>query len=159
MMFVLSMAGGHAIRGGMAINIAGNLRENEIYGPALNCAYNIENNIAQYPRMVIDDSVLGYLDDHKKDSGTGIISAINRKTAQDCIDMIKTDIDGYPILDYLGEGYKKTLSAESIFPVKEAYEFVKSQVGLWEKSRNTKLAQRYHMLQVYFQSRLKLWEK
>lgn len=49
------------MRGGIAIGIGGNPYDNEVYGPCLVDAYNLERKVAEYNRIVISPSVFDYL--------------------------------------------------------------------------------------------------
>ena len=50
-----------AFRIGVAMGIAAELRDNELYGKAVADAYEIESYIAQYPRVVVANDVFDYL--------------------------------------------------------------------------------------------------
>lgn len=87
-----------------------------------------------------------------------IYSEFNRGMASCCLDMIVQDIDGHPIVDYLGEGFKKYVAKDLIdeIPIK-AYDFLVKQAERYQKERNANLAFRYNLLRDYFEARLSLW--
>lgn len=160
-MFVLAMYSGHILRGGVSVGIGSEISKGEIYGPVLNTAYSLESQTAQYPRIVISEDVLDYLVAIRDNDEKNItLKKFSKKASEDCLGMIKRDLDGLPFLDYLGEGYKTYLPKElaSKFPVKAAFEFVQKQSEKWKEEKNTKLAMRYKMLSTYFNARMKLWE-
>jgi hypothetical protein len=60
-MMLTSLASKHALRGGVDVGLAAELPTGEIYGTALERAYLLECNVAQYPRIVIGDELWNYL--------------------------------------------------------------------------------------------------
>jgi len=66
--FLVMLAAGHAIRGGIDVGVGMELSDDEVYGAALSRAYQLENRIAQYPRIVLGDTLINYL--HSKRSTT-----------------------------------------------------------------------------------------
>ncbi|MCJ7639744.1 MAG: hypothetical protein MUO70_07715 [Euryarchaeota archaeon] len=92
-----------ALRGGIEIGIAVDWEEFGIYGSALYSAYEIENNIADYPRIVLGDELVDYLSSWKDSEGTDSISKLNKKLADQCFTIIGKDGDGKPIVDFLSE--------------------------------------------------------
>src|SRR5207249_12066685 len=76
----------------------------EIYGTALERAYLLECNVAQYPRIVIGEELWNYLNCVLREFGNrsdGLARAITA-IAEKCIGLIAKDTDGQSILDYLG---------------------------------------------------------
>lgn len=55
------LACGHAIRGGADVACGGVIYENEIYGPALLQPYELESKMAYYPRILIGEGLVKYL--------------------------------------------------------------------------------------------------
>ena len=52
---------GNPIRGAIEIGVAVDWKEFGIYGSALHSAYSLENSVAKYPRVIIGDELLKYL--------------------------------------------------------------------------------------------------
>lgn len=154
-----SLAEKKIFRAGLDIGIGVEIDENEVYGPALFRAYNLESQIAQYPRIIVGDTLVNYLQNlsngipQMKDQTREDIE-LCKSMASNCLKMLTTDFDGYIILDYLGEksegGIKAALGATFQENFNKAFEFVKKEYEKYALARDTKLAQRYHLLTQYF---------
>ena len=57
----LGLASTITLRGGLDVGIGTQIEEQEIYGPALERAYYIESNLAEYPRFLVGKDLLNYL--------------------------------------------------------------------------------------------------
>lgn len=156
--FLLWLSMGRPLRGAIEVGTGLEIYENEIYGYVLSEAYRLESKVAQYPRIVIGHNLVNYLMMTKLTKENDIYSEFNRGMASCCLDMIVQDVDGHPIVDYLGEGFKKYVAKDIIdeIPIK-AYDFLVKQSERYQKERNTNLAFRYNLLRDYFEARLSLW--
>lgn len=158
--FLLSMAAGHVCRGGIEIGIASEFYEGEIYGPALLEAYRLESEVAQYPRIVIGDEVINYLESMKRTKGSDPLTKLNNQMADVCLSLFARDVDGNIIMDYLGEGFKKYMAPDGLGSIpREAHEFIMKEVEKWKEARDTKLSVRYSLLLSYLNARLSLWDE
>ncbi len=155
---LLWLSMGRPLRGAIEVGTGLEIYENEIYGSALSEAYRLESEVAQYPRIVIGDKLAHYLTATKLSTENDMYSELNREMASCCLDMTVQDIDGHPIVDYLGEGFKKYVAKDLIdeIPLK-AYDFLVQQAEKYQQEKNAKLAFRYNLLRDYFEARLHLW--
>lgn len=151
------------IRVGVDLHWGVELHENEIYGPVVANAYRLEHEIAQFPRVVVGDEVSIYLDKLAKCNPKDVTEQYIRDLSQFTLEMLTKDTDGYAIIDYLGEGFRKHAahSMDSRVPLL-AYESVKQQAEVFRSTaekttENTRLAFRYTLLLDYFEYRLPLW--
>jgi hypothetical protein len=72
--------------------------------------------------------------------------------------LVCEDVDGLPLLDYLGEGFRALHSGTVLADaVREAYSFVEQEAKRWRAEKNSKLAFRYALLQRYFDARRAIW--
>ena len=165
-MLLLSLASNKPFRAGIDLGLGTELSSGEVYGPGFFNAYTIESKIAQYPRIVIGDRLIDYLMSlsHKVQQFPGQTKedlGLCKIIADNCLKMIERDLDGYYILDYLGdkflENFTKHLSnceKNSVSEVlKLAFNFVESEYKKRRENRDSKLAPRYFMLYNYFKSR------
>lgn len=158
-MLFSSLADKKVFRAGIDIGIGIEIEDDEVYGPALFRAYDLESKIAQYPRIVIGDELVNYLqalsqgkpqikNQMKEDIG------LCQTMAQECLKIIVKDIDGYIILDYLGDSFsskaKKMIGKDFMDIFRAAADFVTSEHEKYCDSKNVKLAQRYYLLNQYF---------
>ncbi|MDD3906330.1 MAG: hypothetical protein PHS46_07395 [Candidatus Omnitrophica bacterium] len=171
MSMLFSLSEGKSFRAGIDVGIGTELSSGEVYGPGFFSAYRLESEIAQYPRIVIGDTMVNYLANlcHS-------ITQLPNQTIEDiqvckalagmCEKMMTTDLDGRYILDYLGAGFRdifySNLSAEEKKEMADlfkcAFTFVENEYKK-QKANRGKLAIRYYMLYNYFKARVKLWEK
>lgn len=158
--FLYSLATGHPLRGGIEIGIAAEIYEGEIYGPALSEAYRLESVVAQYPRIVVGNELASYLWGHKDSNELDIQAKFDKGVSELCLGLLTQDVDGCLIVDYLGEGFMKTVDCRPLDDdiVNKAYQFVTGEAKKWREQRNTQLAFRYVLLRNYFRGRLALWK-
>lgn len=153
--FIHCLACGQPIRGGIDIGFAIEIDNEEIYGPALSRAYNLESSVAQYPRIVIGDELIKYLNLSCNQEDKDIFSTISKTSAKACLELLAIDDDGNPFIDYLGESLKKSFGEfydNSL--VSKAYKHVISESEKHKKEKNPKLAFKYTLLRNYFEERL-----
>ena len=157
--FICSLAAGHPIRGGIDVGIGMEIAENEIYGPALSRAYALESRIANYPRIVVGNELLRYLEITRDHEPKDTTASIAKKTAQDCIKCLAEDDDGYLFVDYLGKFYRHMFGdVIDVSVIQKAYINVIKFSEKYQKEKKGKLAFRYTLLRNYFENRLPLWE-
>lgn len=141
------------VRIGLSIGVAAELHENELYGKAVADAYELESQVAQYPRVVASDEVLSYLQGYADiECNKGDLECqVIKKTAEACLKLLARDFDGRVIVNYLGEFFRNHLMAgadDSIYRL--AKSFIDEQLSMHQKMQNTKLAFRYSLLHGYF---------
>jgi hypothetical protein len=156
------MAAGRPCRGGIDVGWVAKINDGEIYGPALYSAYQLESGAANQPRIAVGATLLNYLTSVQMLPGDDIAPATARLTAGLCSLLIGLDVDGQPIVDYLGDGYRailtphvRRIAAKELLP--RAHQFVSAEERRYRETGNTKLALRYGAVLGYFESRLPLW--
>ena len=144
------------------VGYAHDVSEDEIYGPVLASVHRLESRIAQWPRVVVGDGLIRYLqllvepvDGIQRDAGI-------LKAAGLCHGFIAKDVDGWPVLDYLGQQQRdhvaeRRATNEPAYGERSAYRFVRNQARRYRDERNEKLAVRYNLTLQYFRSRAHLW--
>jgi hypothetical protein len=152
-----SLASKHALRGGMDVGLATEIGAGEIYGTALERAYMLECQGAQYPRIVIGDELWKYLSvalvrfEADAAPNARIAKAIVQKTMQ----LISSDTDGKKILDYLGPVLRELMKPGDVkIMVQPAYDFVTAEQQRLFSIGDEKLGKRYALLRRYFESHL-----
>ena len=153
------LARGFPIRGGIDLEVGFEIDEDEIYGPALIRAYALESEIAQYPRVVIGDELMGWLRANAAADATDV-EKVNKAIAERTLsEFVAMDVDDRPIIDFLGLGIRSMVSYEIpvAAEVKKAVDFVSGALDRFRQKRDMKLAMRYLMLSEYFQQRLNDW--
>lgn len=147
-----------SLRGGIDVGLAVPLHDREIYGPAIERAVYLESKVAGYPRIVVGQELIGYLEAVGEMNPSGTYGRIARDTAAQAKRLIFEDHDGQPTVDFLGEEFCKCATGGiELEMIKRCYVFVKEQAAQFRKSGNHKLALRYGMLWSYLRSRAANW--
>lgn len=140
------------VRIGIDVAWAVEYKPGELYGSALAHAYNLESEVAKWPRVVVGEGLLGYLQYYAESPGSDISSQFRREMAALCRGLISQDIDGQYILHYLGSGFAKAVqSGIDGDIVHRAREFIDFQLAKWEKEGNSVLAKRYEIVKQYYE--------
>jgi hypothetical protein len=138
-----------------AIDIAwgAEIRPGELYGPAVIRAYELESEVAQYPRIVVGHAVVPFLETHWGNAGNDPIVKVSRVWAQRCLEMLVQDDDGNWIIHYLGNVFQESATHNNhSFLYGKARDFVVQQAREHREKRNSKLAFRYAQLLAYFEA-------
>jgi len=157
--FLVLMSTGNIFRGGIEIGIACSIGPNEIYGPALAKAHEIESKKAKYPRVLAGDELVGFLQKASLNLEKEVQSEINQVLAQKCLNLLMIDADGKYALDYLGHEYREM--SKQILPdiYEKALAFLDSSFSEIKEKHSSELFMRYLWLADYFENRLPLWQK
>jgi hypothetical protein len=152
------MSFGWVIRGGIEVGLAMDIDKDEVYGPALAWAYSLESRVANYPRIVVGESLTRYLQDIASLSPSTKEVMLNSSLAVKALNILKVDDDGNTFLDYLAEDVRNVMILpEQTHVVQKAYDFVIQESNRHKEEKNTKLGFRYSLLRNYFESRLPIW--
>ena len=111
---ITSLAAKIPIRGSIAIGPGLELEDNFIYGPPLAEAHYLENKIAEYPRIVISDSVLEFLSGNVTYSNDNMINRMMCSISKRCYSYLYKDTDGMYIIDFLGPQTKNDIGLSLI---------------------------------------------
>jgi hypothetical protein len=155
---LVSLSVGIAARAGVDVGVATKIDDHEVYGPALERAVNLENRLAEYPRLVVGRELLSYLNWVENQKFQTRLGEIASKMGKMCRKFIIQDTDGRVMLDYLGENAKEAFGGKMNKDiVAKAWRFVNEQHDFHIKNEDDKLASRYFRMIRYFESRLKIW--
>ncbi|MFA6282972.1 MAG: hypothetical protein WCV64_12680 [Desulfurivibrionaceae bacterium] len=150
MLCLVGMAAGSPIRAGVDAAWAVEYRPNELYGSAVAHAYKLESEIAQWPRVVVGEGLVGYLQHYATAGDNDISSQFRREMGSLCLKLLATDVDGNQIVDYLGQGYRKaTKDTLDKFTVEKAMAYVEDQIAHWRLVDDKKLLERYEIVRSY----------
>jgi hypothetical protein len=157
--FIGLLGEGHPIRGGIDVGLGFQPSANEIYGPALSRAYALESRIANYPRIVVGDELIRYLNEMGAQQTIDEFSSQSKKVATSCIECLTYDEDGIPFVDYLGPYFRSIIGdvVQDASFIDKAYSRVVEFSARYKEEKNSQLAFRYVLLRNYFEDRLPLW--
>lgn len=148
---LIGLATHHPIRGAIEVAWGAELYERELYGAAVARAYELESEVAQYPRIVVGSEAVKLLQAHAANPNQDVYSQGDRELAKICLGMLVQDDDGHWLLHYLGEQFQEAVSHEHHVELyNAARKFIVKQLTEHQASRNTKLAFRYSHLLQYF---------
>ncbi|MFC1967126.1 hypothetical protein ACFLV2_00560 [Chloroflexota bacterium] len=146
-------------RGAVEVDLAVEVDNEEVYGPVLVRAYEMESEHAGYPRIIVGQGLLNHLESVQKRCKDDRDSKHTLINIDNCRGLVTTDFDERYILDYIGEGVK---SVQTDLPVSamvsEAYDFTIQQQRQFLDEDNQKLYGYYSHLRDYIESRLSLWD-
>jgi hypothetical protein len=154
--FLSCMVNSWAIRGGIELGLAMDIEDGEIYGPALARAYNLESSVAQYPRIVIGEELIRYLQMVARYQAFTGEEKAQAGFAAKSLGLLAVDDDGRTFLDWLGSGIRTTFQQHTEL-VLSAYNFIIQESIKQKEDRNSKLGFRYTLLRNYVESRLPDW--
>lgn len=154
--FLSCLAHSWSIRGGIDIGLAMSIEDGEIYGPALARAYTLESRVAQYPRIVIGEELVRYLQAVAEQPAQGNEEIANSSLAKRALGMLAIDDDGCTFLDWLGNDIRMTFQNQTEI-VQKAYQFIIQESTKYKEFKNSKLGFRYTLLRNYMESRLPNW--
>ena len=141
------------LRGSIDIAWAAELHKGELYGAALAKAYELESQVAQYPRIVVGTRAVDYLIANMNNPPSDIYGEHNRALAKTCYDMLAQDFDGYYVAHYLGGVFQQMVTRNLHNDLYQpSLNFIREQCKKWKDERNTKLSSRYSHLLSYFLS-------
>lgn len=143
--FLKMLANGTALRGGIDLGMAIKNDENELYGSALLNPYILESKVAKSIRIVIGQTLYNYIQEisSNEDFDNNILD-LNIRYAQLCNKLIKQDIDGEYILDYLSDEFNQ-MESFTIY-CKKAKQFLNFEYN------NSKIKQQFDVTKKYQQA-------
>lgn len=148
---LMGLASGNPLRGGIEIAWAMELNPGELYGAALARSYELESEVADYPRIVVGPELVHYLDIQALNPGQDVYAEANRVMAKICSSMLIEDADGHSIVHYLGSGFRMNSTTDiHIELFNRAHQFIQDQLKMHRTNKDTKLAFRYLHLEQYF---------
>ncbi len=157
-MLLTCLAAKHPIRGGIDVGVCIDIDTDEIYGAAIERAYTLESKFADYPRILIGNELLNYLNMISNQNPKTRPGIIAKELAKKCLKLIIVDSDGQYMLHFLHESIWEIEDATYNFDelvIKPAYEFVKENYNIYMQQEKRKLGSRYGRLLGYFNIHLR----
>ena len=159
---------GRAVRGGIELGTGIEWEEGEIYGPALQDAYDLESKCAGYPRIIVGRELMACLHhlcsyvppesqflENDEDAQRAVLC---KSAAETCLSLIMQDDDGLPIVDWLGKSMRAIHGLDNWKDmINGAVEFVEQCHHRFISEGDYKLAGRYARLRHYCSSRRAQW--
>jgi hypothetical protein len=141
------------LRGGIEIAWGTELRPGELYGPAIARSYELESEVAQYPRIAVGARMIEFLKTTAALEPKDNFYRYSSMLAQKCLQMLIRDIDGQWMIHYLGEAFQEVVSRhEHVDMYNDALQFINEEYARFRTAGDSKLAMRYFQLLSYFQN-------
>tara|TARA_R110002073_G_scaffold152651_3_gene307494 strand:+ start:136264 stop:137184 length:921 start_codon:yes stop_codon:yes gene_type:complete len=153
------LADGVATRGALEVDLGCEDMFDELYGPCLSKAHQLESELAGHPRILIGDGLIDTLKIMQTEKTDPYLSRVNKDVAEFALSIIREDHDGLNILDYAGQAMKNYFreaalkageDADSVCDLYKRAENFASKSKLEFKETNIKLYRRYTKLENYF---------
>lgn len=149
-----------AARGSVEVDIGTDAIEGEVYGPVLARAYQLESEVAEYPRVVVGPGFAEFLEHLKSVRGERVEDQFCRAMAVSLADLVTRDSDGHLVVHFLGPAFR-SVAAHLPVPMASyaamAHRFVETSRRSFEASGNAKLLGRYERLEAYFRDNISRW--
>ena len=155
------LAAGKVFRGGVDVGLGMDVEEGEIYGAALVRAYDLESRIASTPRVVVGTECLRFMDSLAGLPDSQPAARVAKDIGGLCRKLIVSDVDGVPIVDFVGEIIRihaATPSPEIEEGLVKGYEFVVDEETRRRRDCDQSIHLKYLTLRKYLESRLPAWE-
>lgn len=147
---LVQLADGHPVRIGIDVGWGVELNPSELYGAALAHAYELESEVAQWPRVVVGSELQDFLQEMATQKGEDLIAKYRNGIAAECIKRLAKDSDGQMIVDFAGKVFNEGLADEIARQVfSKVKEYVDRQLEKWSNRGDTKLSGRYTCLKHY----------
>ncbi len=153
LVFLQMLSEKSALRGGIDLGIGIEYNDNgsnKLYGSALSNPYHIESNIAINPRIVIGKTLYEYIKSTSDEETTADPLGHNIHFAKKCMEIIKKDLDGEYILDYLSEPFQKMENFD--YHHKQAQKFIDEELFKFQSMKQDKEVKKYEYIISYFKS-------
>lgn len=150
---LIQLAAKSPVRIGLDVGWGVELQPGELYGAALAHAYELESQVAQWPRAVVGNDLMDYLMACRSSGGESLNEEYRRAMAGECISRIAKDIDDFPVIDFAGSIFLREAPEELAEAVENAKEFVREQLEVWSAQGDVRLVGRYQCLNRYLNSR------
>jgi hypothetical protein len=147
------------IRGGIDVGPGLDISENEVYGPVLEHAHQLESELADYPRILVGEGLLTYLNTVERHIPTTPLGRVAKSLAARSKQLITYDTDGLPMLDFLGETMARSPNLEDrskLFGL--ITEYIEEQKQVANSQKDQKHLSRYDRLGAYVEKRSTLWK-
>lgn len=139
-----------ALRGGIDISWGAEVYD-EINGPVVAHAYELESVVAKYPRVVVSDRAVQFIRAYADaDTPLPVVGAVNKSFAMNALELLAID-DGVAIVDYLGKGLSDAFASEAYCRKRaNALRFAQDELAKFSNQGDVKLTGRYERLLQYF---------
>jgi hypothetical protein len=84
----LGLAQHRPVRGAIEGAWGTEIRDGQLYGPVVSNAYELESEVAQYPRIIVGHRVVGFLEEVLSVQSDDPLSQLNRNLAKRCLELL-----------------------------------------------------------------------
>jgi hypothetical protein len=159
---IVMLSHGHPVRGGIAKGYASEIFRGEIYGPALHEAHALEQDVANWPRIVVSEELIAYLRSWEGRKPEGVHEEFSHRFSRLTMSFLMRDPRGVWMLDFLGDGVRSTIPPPIYEEfrdkhVRKAYTFVEVTLSGLVRCGDSALIGKYVLLGNYIRERVPKW--
>lgn len=149
----LGLAQHRPVRGAIEGAWGSEIREGQLYGAVVSNAYELESEVAQYPRIIVGHRIVELLEKVRSAQNNDLLSRLNQSLAERCLKLLIQDVDGHWIIHYLGPDFRfgATHKNHTLF-FEKALNFIVAEMEKHKEAKNSKLAFRYSQLLAYLEA-------
>lgn len=154
--YLVMLATGHPVRGGVDIGPCLSIFNNEVYGSALEKAYCLESKIANHPRIVIGEELFKYLQAIQNQNAISKHGKYAKNLAERSLNLIRKENDGVLTLDYLCDEIIEISKDSDLIPIR----------GKTDSNKDISLRNLFEMAKIFvdssickFEGNAKLYER
>ena len=157
-MMIVSPNRRSVVRGAVEVGGGFEWPEGGVYGPIMADVYELENQTARYPRIVVGPELSNCICDwNRKAQENNAYYVGYRELIELCKGMICADRDGVQILDYLGPAFSRFARPHMANHVKSGFDFVTREYDKFKDGQEPQMALKYSLFKEYYSDRLKVW--
>ena len=158
-MQLASLAMDFAVRGGMEIGLGTEFEDGGVYGPALLGAYRLENQVADYPRIVAGPGLLRFLELTRQLEPNCPRDQVAALYSNSATELLHREEDSVFATDFMGSEFYKLHDGPNRKPiVSAAFTHAEAQYEKWTAAGDHTLSRRYAWLLRYMNRRKTVWD-
>lgn len=148
---LVALSSGIPLRGGVDLSLGMDVFPDEVYGPALLNAYRLESQVANYPRIVLSRSLLGFLIFASNLQSDEPWFQLAESMARACRPLVREDYDGYYVLHPLSPMIREAIKKHD-FDNRwgHARAWITDEINRFSAAGDEKHRSRYVQLARYF---------
>lgn len=126
--------------------------DDHIFGPAMNIAHKVEDEISIYPRIIVDKALLDIAYNNP-------LHENGQESELDCIEeLLKIDFDGFYYLDYLNQGCELVMEEYGYEGLPDYFQAIAKIIDDNKNEDNLRVVQKYNWLKGKYNSALKKYK-
>lgn len=127
--------------------------ESHLFGPAMDEAYKIETEVANYPRIIVNKDLIEIARNNPNSSNTPESEEAYIKS------LIKLDTDGFYYVDYFEPACEEIISCGGYFELPSYLDKLQTIINANENVKDVKIIQKYNWIKIRYNSLIKKYKE